>query len=83
MRDLEYRNGSIRQEGLLESINILSNEMNARFSLKMDSLMDLMQTQIKRAISSAISDRVIPEIQHIMGSLPLNRKGPEPRKTKT
>ena len=83
MRDIEYRNGSIGQEGLLESINILSNEMNARFSRELDSLMDLLQTQINRAISSAINDRVIPEIQNIMGSLPLNRKGPEPRKTKT
>ena len=49
MRDIEYRNGSIRQEGLLESINILSNEMNARFSRELDSLMDLLQTQINRA----------------------------------
>ena len=62
-RNIENRNGSIRQEGLSESINILCDEMNARFSLEMDSLMKLMQSQINRAISSAINDRVIPEIQ--------------------
>ena len=78
IRDIENRNGSIRREGLSEPINILSDEINARFSWQMDSLMNLIQSQINRAISSAISDRVIPEVQKIMGSLLLNRNGPEP-----
>ena len=39
--------------------------------------MDLMQTQINKAKSSAVNDRVIPEIQNIMGSVALNRNGPE------
>ena len=52
--------------------------MNARFSREMDSMMDLIQSKINRAISFAINARVIPEIQSIMGSLPLNRDGPEP-----
>ena len=52
--------------------------MNDRFSREMDSMMDLMESHINRAISSAINDRVIPELQSILGSLPLNRDGPEP-----
>ena len=52
--------------------------MNARFSQEMDSMMDLIQSQIKRAISTAINDGVVPEIQSIMGNLPLNRDGLEP-----
>ena len=51
--------------------------MNARFSWETDSMMDLIQSQINRAISSAINDRVIPEVQSMMGSLPLNGNVPE------
>ena len=65
IRDIENRNGSVRQEGLSESNNILSDEMNASFSREMDSMMDLIQSQINRVISSAINDsysqRVTPE----------------------
>ena len=78
IRDIENRNGSIRQEGLSESINILSDEMNAMFFREKDSMMDLLQSHINRAISSAMNDRVVPEIQNIIGNLPLNRNGPEP-----
>ena len=53
--------------------------MNERFSREMDLMMDQMESQINRAISSAINNRVIPGIQSIMGSLPFNRDGPEPR----
>ena len=52
--------------------------MNARFPQEMDSMMDLIQSQIKRAISSAINDRVVPEKQSIMGNWTLNREGLEP-----
>ena len=52
--------------------------MNTRVSREMDSLMDLVQSQINGAISFAINDRVLPEIQNVMGSLPLNHNGPEP-----
>ena len=41
----------------------------------MDSLMSLMQTQINRVISAATNDRVLPEIQNIMGILPLDQNG--------
>ena len=40
-----------------------------RLSHEMDSLMSMMHSQIKRAISSVINDRVIPEIQNLIGSL--------------
>ena len=38
-----------------------------------------MQTQISRAISCAISERILPEIQNMVENLPLNRHGVEPR----
>ena len=60
------------------SINQLSDEMNARFSQKMGSMMDLSQSQINWAISFAVNDKVIPEIQSVIGNLPLNRNGSEP-----
>ena len=40
IRNIENRSRSVRQEGLSESINILSDEMNARFSREMVSTMD-------------------------------------------
>ena len=41
--------------------------------------MDFMQTQISRAINSAISERIIPEIQNMMENSPLAQHGIEPR----
>ena len=41
--------------------------MNDRLSQEKDSLLNVRQVQIHRAISSAINDRVLPEIQNIMG----------------
>ena len=40
-----------------------------RMSQKMDAMMSMMHSRINRAISSAISERVIPEIQNIMSSI--------------
>ena len=37
-----------------------------------------MHTQISRAINSAISERIIPEIQNMVGNLPLSHYGVEP-----
>ena len=68
IRDIDNRNEPIGENRLKESINTLSGEMNARMSRKMESMMDFMQTQISRAINSAISERIIPEIQNMMGS---------------
>ena len=66
IRDIDNRNEPIGESRLIESINTLSGEMNARMSREMESMMDFMQTQISRAINSAISERIIPEIQNMM-----------------
>ena len=52
--------------------------MNARMSREMETIMNVMHTQISRAISSAISERIIPEIQNMVENLPLNQRGVEP-----
>ena len=49
-------------------MEIFSNEINMRLAQEMDSLMAMMHSQINRAISSAITERAIPEIQNVMGS---------------
>ena len=43
----------------------------------MEAMMDLMHSQISRAISSAISERIIPEIQNMVENLPLSQHGVE------
>ena len=48
---------------------MLSGEMNARMSPEMETMMDFMQTQISRAFSSAIRERIIPEIQNMVENL--------------
>ena len=69
----------MREGRLIESINMLSGEMNARTrSREMEAMMDLMQNQISRAINSAISKRILPEIQNMVGNLPLGQHGIEP-----
>ena len=79
-QDNEFRGIDIKEKELFELINICSSEMNAILSREMDSLMNLMQSQINRAISSAKNDKVILETQNILQKLPLNRNGPEPRR---
>ena len=49
--------------------------MDVRLSQEKDSLTSITQTQIKRVISSAIFERVNPEIQSIIGNLPLDQNG--------
>ena len=78
IRDIDNRNEPVRESRLVESINMLSGEMNARMSREMEAMMDLMQSQISRAISSAISERIIPEIQNMVENLPLSQHGVEP-----
>ena len=50
-------------------MEIFSDESNMGLSQEMDSLMSMMHFQTDRAISSAHSDRAIPEIQNILGLL--------------
>ena len=56
----------------------MAGEMNARMSREMETMMDLLHTQISRAINSALSERIIPEIQNMVGNLPLSHYGVEP-----
>ena len=42
---------------------MLSEELNLRLSQVADSLMNILQVQITKAINSAINNSVIPEIQ--------------------
>ena len=58
---------------------MLSGEMKARMSREMETMMDFMQTRISRAINSAISERIIPEIQNMMENSPSAQHGIEPR----
>ena len=78
IRDIDKRNEPVREGRLIESINMLSGELNARMSREMETMMDLMHTQINRAINSAISERIIPEIQNMVENLSLNHHGDEP-----
>ena len=78
IRNIDSRNEPVKESRLIESINMLSVEMNARMSREMEAMMDLMQSQISRAISSAISERVIPEIQNMVENLPLSQHDVEP-----
>ena len=45
------------------------NEINIRLSQEMDAMMSMMNSQTIKIFSSAISERVIPEIQIIMSSM--------------
>ena len=58
-----------RQDRFLETIEIFTNEINLRLSQEMDSMMSMMHSQINRAISSVIVERVTPEIQNMVSSL--------------
>ena len=78
IRDIDSRNEPVRESRLIESINMLFGEMNARMSREMENMMDLMHSQISRSISSAISERIIPEIQNMVENLPLGQHGVEP-----
>ena len=44
-------------------INRLSSELNSRLSRELDEMMGSVNTQIQRAISDAISNQILPQIQ--------------------
>ena len=58
-----------RPDRPLESMEMLSEELNLRLSQVIDSLMNILQVQISRAITSVINDRMIPEKQNNMSSM--------------
>ena len=65
----EYGINVPRRDGILESIETFTTEFILRLSQEMDSMMLMMPSEIIRAISSAISDRVIPEICNFASSI--------------
>ena len=68
-REFDYENNPRRQNDVRQSFETFSNEFNLRLSQEMDSMMSMVHNQINRAISTAISERVIPEIQNIVSSM--------------
>ena len=64
-KDYLHENDLLRQNEVRQSFETLSNEYNLRLSQEMDSMMSMMHSQINRAITAAIAERVIPEIQNI------------------
>ena len=62
-------NEPVKQNEGRQSFETFTNEFNLRLSQEMDSMMSMVQNQTNRAISTAISERVIPEIQNIVSSM--------------
>ena len=54
-RNIGCRIETTRSDGHLESMEILSEELNLRLSQVTDSLMNILQVQITRTINSAIN----------------------------
>ena len=54
------------QDRFQETIETFTSEFNMRLSQKMEAMMSMIHTQINRALTSAIAERVIPEIQNIV-----------------
>ena len=63
-----YENDSVRENDVRQSFEALSNDFNLRLFQEMDSMMSMMHSHINRAITTAIAERVIPEIQNIANS---------------
>ena len=54
IRGIDNRNEPVKDGSLIESINMLSGEINGRMSREMKTMMDTMHSQSSRAISSAL-----------------------------
>ena len=68
-RDYLHENDLLRQNEVRQSFETFSTEFNLRLSQEMDSMISMMHNQINRAITAAIAERVIPEIQNIANSM--------------
>ena len=68
-RDYQHENDVLRQNEIRHSFETFSNEFNLRLSQEMDSMMSMMHNQSNRAVTTAINERVIPEIQNIANSM--------------
>ena len=60
-RESSCENSGTRQNEARDNKETFSNEFNLRLFQEIDSMMAMMHSQINRAISSAISDRVISD----------------------
>ena len=67
-RNYLHENDLLRQNEVRQSFETFSNEFNLRLSQETDSMMSMMHSQINRANTTAIAERVIPEIQNIANS---------------
>ena len=65
--NFSYEKSIPRQNEARESMDTFAIEFNVRQEL--DSMMTVMHSQINRAISTAISDRVIPEIRNTVSAM--------------
>ena len=72
----DYGHNSVSVDSQAE-INRLSSELNSRISREMDEMMNSVSSQIQRAISDAINNQVLPQIQNVImaGSGPETRRG--------
>ena len=68
-RDYLHENDLLRQNDVRQSFETFSNEYNLRLSQELYSMMSMMHSQTNRAITTAIAERVIPEIQNIANSM--------------
>ena len=68
-RNFVQDNEPLGQNDVRRSFETFSNEFILRLSQEMDSMMTMVHNQINRAISTAVSERVIPEIQNIVSSM--------------
>ena len=68
-RVFAQENESFRQNEVRQSFENITSEFNLGLSQEMDSMMFMVHSQINRAINTAISERVIPEIQNIVSSM--------------
>ena len=68
-RILAQENESLRQNEARQSFENFTSEFNLRLSQEVDFMMSMVHSQINRAINTAISERVIPEIQNIVSSM--------------
>ena len=68
-REFSYEIDPLRQNDVRQAFETFSNEFNLRLSQEMDSMMSMVHNQINRAISTATSEIVIPEIQNIVSPM--------------
>ena len=58
-----------RQDRFQETMETFTSEFNMRLSQETDSMMSMMHNQINGAITAAIAERVIPEVQKIVRTM--------------